>query len=140
MRGQLCALPLDCVAEIMRPLPVTSLAGTPSFVSGMSVIRGHAIPVVDAGALLGSGEAPAPARFVTLKVDGRQVALAVEQVVGIRGLAAESLHGLPQLLSEVGSELVESIGMLDREFLLVLRTARIVPDSVWASLQDAGAP
>lgn len=124
----------------MRPLPVTSLAGAPAFVSGMSVVRGHAIPVVDAGALLGSGDAAEPARFVTLKVDGRQVALAVEQVVGIRGLAADSLHGLPQLLHGAGAGLVESIGMLDAELLLVLRAARIVPASVWASLQDAGAP
>lgn len=140
MREQLCALPLECVTETMRPLPVTPLAGMPAFIRGMSVIRGHAIPVVDAGALLGSGEASVPGRFVTLKVDGRQVALAVEQVVGIRGLAADSLHDLPLLLSEASSYLVESIGMLDTEFLLVLRTARIIPDSVWTSLQDAGAP
>lgn len=140
LRSQLCALPLECVAEIMRPMPVTALAGTPDFVRGMSLIRGAAVPVVDAGLLLGADEPPEPTRFVTLNIEKRQVALAVEQVVGIRGLAAVSLQDLPPLLHEANADLVVAIGMLDRELLLVLQAARVVPDSVWDSLQGEGRP
>ena len=136
MRSQLCALPLERVAEIMRPLPVTHMAGTPACVRGMSVIRGAAIPVVDAGNLLGSDEPAECTRFVTLNVDKRQVALAVEKIVGVRGLAAVSLQDLPPLLREANADLVAAIGMLDSELLLVLQTARIVPESVWQALQD----
>jgi purine-binding chemotaxis protein CheW len=135
VRSHLCALPLERVAEIMRPLPVTSLAGAPEFVLGMSVIRGTAVPVVDAGLLLGSDEPPEATRFVTLNIEKRQVALAVEQIVGIRGLAGISLQDLPPLLREAKAELVAAIGMLDSEFLLVLQTARAVPESVWEALQ-----
>jgi purine-binding chemotaxis protein CheW len=101
----------------------------------MAMIRGVATPVVDAGALLGSAEAPLPTRFVTLKTAEKQVALAVEKVVGIRGLSAVSLRELPSLLRTAKSELVSEVGMLDRELLLVLQTARIVPESVWRTLQ-----
>ena len=48
-----CAIPLDYVAETMRPLPIEPVAGTPGFVRGVSVIRGAPTPVVD---LKGKGQ------------------------------------------------------------------------------------
>ncbi len=112
----------------MRPMPVRALAGSPAFVSGMSVIRGLTIPVVDAGALLGSDEPGNPTRFVTLKTGEKLVALAVEQVVGIRGFDAATRQELPPLLRTAGADLVSAVGTLDNEFLLVLQTARLVPN------------
>jgi purine-binding chemotaxis protein CheW len=137
MRSHLCAVPLEHVAETMRPMPVTPLAGSPPFVRGMSVIRGTAIPVVDGGSLLGSVAPASPTRFITLKTDGKHVALAVEEVIGIRSLAAVALDDLPPLLRSANADLVSALGMLDKELLLVLQTARIVPDSVWQSMQAA---
>ena len=34
-----CAFPLHHVAETMRPLPIKPVAGTPSFICGVSIIR-----------------------------------------------------------------------------------------------------
>ena len=51
-----CAFPLHHVVEIMRPLPIKSVAGTPGFVRGVSVVRGAPTPVVDLKALLENGE------------------------------------------------------------------------------------
>lgn len=129
----LCALPLASVEEIMRPLPVKALEGVPPFVTGVSVIRGAAVPVVDAGLLLGREEST-PTRLISLKVADRRAALAVDEVLGIRALPAESMQDLPSLLQEAGGDVVEAIGTFDAELLLVLRGARIVPDSVWASV------
>ncbi len=137
MRSQLCAVPLEYVAETMRPMPVTPLAGSPPFVRGMSVIRGTAIPVIDAGSLLGSVTPASPTRFITLKTQGKHVALAVEEVIGIRSLAAVAANDLPPLLRSANADLVSAVGMLDKELLLVLQTARIVPDSVWQLMQAA---
>jgi hypothetical protein len=38
----LCALPIEHVIEIMRPLPVEQIAGAPHYVRGLSIIRGVA--------------------------------------------------------------------------------------------------
>lgn len=134
VRSQLCALPLGNVAETMRPLPVAALAGVPSFVLGVAVIRGSATPVVDAGVLLGLPEPPAPKRFVTLKTGETFVAVAVESVGGIRHIAPEMLQRLPPLLGAT-TEHIEAIGMLDREFLLVIQAARMVPESVSKAIE-----
>lgn len=135
-----CALPLHHVAETLRPLPIKPVAGTPSFVRGVSVIRGTPTPVVDLKALLENGEnSPSYGRFVTLKLDGRRVAIGVDSVVGLRNLDLAQLGDLPPLLRDVSADLIESFSARDEELLLVLHAARIVPDDVWTTLAAAEA-
>jgi purine-binding chemotaxis protein CheW len=129
--GRFCALPLAHVVETMRPLLIEPLSAMPRFVSGLSIIRGLPVPVVDAGVLLGTTDCPAPTRFVTLAIEGRHVALAVEAVIGIRQLPAASLGELPPLLREASAEAIAAVGALDASLLVVLRAAHIVPDAVW---------
>jgi len=131
-----CALPIEHVEETMRPLPLEPLARMPPFVLGLSIIRGAATPVVHAGKLLAAGEATTPARFLTLKVGERRVAFAVDAVLGVRDLASRALSDLPPLLQEAGDEVVSAIGTLDSDLLLLLRSARVVPEPVWTTLES----
>lgn len=129
-----CALPLDAIVETMRPLPVASLPGTPSFVAGVAIIRGVGLPVVDAAALLATTESTT-GRFVIVRTDdGRCVALAVETVVGVMVIAPDSLQSLPSLLAGTGTEVVSAIGEHDAKLLVVLNRARVVPEEVWSVL------
>ena len=135
-----CAFPLHHVAETMRPLPIKPVAGTPSFVCGVSLIRGTPTPVVDLKALLeNSANSPSYGRFVSLKLDDRRVAIGVDSVVGLRHLDLAQLGELPPLLRDVAADLIESFGSRDAQLLLVLRAARIVPDEVWTTLAAAEA-
>src|SRR5207249_3999514 len=98
VQSSVCALPLMHVIETMRPRPIEPVACALSFVRGISIIRGAPTPVVDLGALLGTSDG-APGRFVTLRLAGRQVALAVDAVVGVREFDALTLQKLPPLLA-----------------------------------------
>jgi purine-binding chemotaxis protein CheW len=132
-----CALPLDHVSEIMRAQPIEAVVGAPRYLRGLSVIRGAPAPIVDAGLLL--GERPSRAeRLVAIKVAGRVVALAVDAVLGVRAIAAETCCELPPLLRDT-SEAIAAIGTLDSAFLFVLRMARIVPEDVLIHLRADGA-
>jgi purine-binding chemotaxis protein CheW len=133
----LCALPLEHVVETMRPLPVEIVGSAPEFVSGLCIIRGVPLPVVDTGSLLGTGESR-PTRFVTVKAGKRLVVLAVDAVLGLRAIPADSLQELPLLLGDARAELIAAIGAIDSELVLVLRTARVVPESIWAALELEG--
>jgi purine-binding chemotaxis protein CheW len=126
-------VPLEHVVETMRPLPLESIAGMPAFVRGVSIIRGVPTPVVDLGAVLG---APSNAfeRIVTLRLDARQVALAVTAVLGVRDLDLSAIQELPPLLGGASTDLLEAIGTLDEQFLMVLRAGWELPDKVWATL------
>jgi purine-binding chemotaxis protein CheW len=146
--GRLYALPREHVIETLRPLPVRHLDGVPPFVTGLAVVRGAPLPVIDLARLLGRHTAshaghensPAPGRFVTVRVGQPPVALAVDAVVGLRALPTESLLELPALLGDAGSDAVASIATLDAELLLVLRAARIVPDEILDGLALGVAP
>jgi len=125
-----CGLPINYVTETMRPLRSEPLGGTPEFIRGVAVIRGEAVPVVDAGLLLGGEEANA-SRFVSIRFDERTVALAVDAVLGVRAIADDDLRELPPLLEGASGDVIASLGQLDSEMLVVLEGARLVPESVW---------
>jgi purine-binding chemotaxis protein CheW len=133
VKSRLCALPVDRVAETMRPLPVEPVAGAPRFVRGVAIVRGEPVAVVDAALLLCDAEAQ-PARFVVVRAGVKRVALAVDSVVGIRALPPGSLRDCPPLLGEIAGEVVSAIGASDDQLLVVLQSARLVPESVWATL------
>ncbi len=135
VNGRLCALPVADVVETMRPMDVRRLAGGPSFVLGVSIIRGSAVPVVDAASLLGA-PASGTTRWVTVRTGSRQVALAVDAVLGVAEIPWESIGGLPPLLHAAHSDAVSALGTLDRELLYVLNGARIVPGSLWTALES----
>lgn len=137
--SRFCALPVEHVEETMRPLPLEPLAGMPSFVLGLSIVRGVATPVVDAETLLGADKTQPPRRLLTLKVGERRVALAVHAVVGVRNLTPHALEDLPPLLREAGGDVVSAIGTLDSGLLLLLRSARIIPEPLWVTLESEAA-
>ena len=121
--GRLCALPIAHVVETMRPLPTESIAGMPSWMRGLAIIRGASVPVLALGELLGAA-AIQPTRLVTITVGDRQIALMVDSVLGVRAVPAGSQMDLPM----GGAEVVSSRGMLDTESLLVLRSVRLIPE------------
>ncbi|HVV85259.1 MAG TPA: chemotaxis protein CheW [Kofleriaceae bacterium] len=122
--GRLCALPLEHVVETMRPLPVEPVAGAPAAVLGAAMVRGEPTPVVDVAMLIDEA-AGARRRFVSARAGRRRVALAVEEVVGVRALPAA--RELPPLFAEGGDRLA-AIARLDGELLRVLNAARLLPD------------
>jgi purine-binding chemotaxis protein CheW len=135
-----CALPVEHVSEMMRPLPVEALAGMPSFVSGVALVRGVPTPVVESTRMLGLAGPPQTTRFVALRIGARQAVMAVDAVLGVSTLSRESLGELPPLLRGASSEVVDGIGRLDAGLLVLLSSAKIVPAAVWALLDAAGSP
>lgn len=119
----------------MRPLPIQAIAGAPSYLPGLSVIRGAPVPVVDLSLLLRADRGEHVARrFVVLDVAERRVALAVDCVHGVRDLDLGRLGDLPPLLRDATGDAVEAIGVADAQLLVVLRAACIVPEDVWGKL------
>jgi purine-binding chemotaxis protein CheW len=123
----------------MRPLPIEPIPGAPDFVSGVAIVRGAPLPVVNATRLLGGPLTMQAGRFVTLRAGERRVVLAVDAVLGIRELRAGSTYELPLLLRDAAADVIATIGALDAQLLLVLRTMHLVPESVFQRLAMKGA-
>jgi purine-binding chemotaxis protein CheW len=135
---RLCAIPLAQVMEVMRQLPIEPVAGAPPFVRGLSLIRGAAVPVIDAGLLLGEA-ATSGGRLLTVRIGGRSIALAVDLVLGVRAFADDLRSAMPPLMRDAANETIAAIGILDAELLFFLRTTLCVPDELFDRLPAAGA-
>jgi purine-binding chemotaxis protein CheW len=121
---------LPYVIETLRPLPIEPLAGVPSFVRGVAIIRGIPTPVVDLGSVLGTPTEHAE-RFDKVRTGDRQVAFSVSTVLGVRELdPTMRIQGLPPLVQSAAKDVVEMIGALDEQLLMVLRTSWQFPDEV----------
>jgi purine-binding chemotaxis protein CheW len=131
--SHLAAIGLEHVTEVLRPLPVEPLAGVPSYVQGICVLRGRPVPVVDVGRLLGDRSRRGE-RFVGVRTGGQTAALAVDTVVGIREVPLDLLHDLS---SVTGAETCTAVGAIGRDPLLWLAAARVIPESVWKALEEA---
>jgi purine-binding chemotaxis protein CheW len=130
----LCALPIEQVIEIMRLLPTEQIGSAPRYVRGLSVIRGTPVPVVDLGLVLGDKVARAT-RLIAVRAATRTIALAVESVIGITAIAADTFSQLPPLLRDAAADVVAAIAALDGELIVLLRAARLVPEELLARLE-----
>jgi len=129
-----CALPLSAVSESMRRLEVRAIAPSPEFVEGLTLIRGVVMPVVNLARLLGQLESAPAVRFVHVRTGSRSVAVGVDEVVGVRSIEAASAVEFPPLLSGVRGQSVDLLSTLDQELLLVLSSARLLPEVTWDTL------
>jgi len=132
-RKMVCALPIEHVVEVMRTLAVEQFVGAPTFVRGLSIIRGVPVPVVDLGLIL-CGEGIRGALLVTIREGARTIALAVDQVIGITKIEADAFGRLPPLLHNVAADTIAAIAALDGELVVLLRAAWLVPEDVFARL------
>jgi len=136
--SHLCAVPIAQVSETMRALPIEAVAGAPPGVLGVAVIRGAPVPVVDLGYVLG-GTASQFKFFITIKADARTIALAVDAVVGIRLIGAQTYKALPPLLRDAANETITGIAARDAALTLLLSASRIVSPEVLAHLESEKA-
>lgn len=134
----LLGLPVAHVVEILRPLPADTVPGAPPFVTGLSLIRGLATPVVSMRALL---DAPPgfPTRLAVLRTGPRRVALAVDAVEGLARAPAASFMEAPPLLTRIAAGALESVAALDGALLLVLEAGKLLGEGTWPATAESGA-
>ena len=124
----LCALPIRQVREVMRPLPIHQLDQAPAGVAGWpwcvaSRCRWWSCP----GWSASPGSAADIARYVIIHAGQHPAALAVSEVVGMRAIDRATLSALPALLDGGQQEAIDALGVRDRQLLLVLNAARLLP-------------
>lgn len=93
LAGGRFAVPITQVREVIRPPAVTPVPGTPSWLVGLTSIRGDVVSVVDLPAFLQLDDSPSPTRrglLVAHSADGEVVVgLLVDEVASIRRLPTD---------------------------------------------------
>jgi purine-binding chemotaxis protein CheW len=129
------AIPLDVVAEVLRPLPVTRLPGLPAWVCGAANWRGRVLPVLDLRPLFAEPHLPhCRPRLVVLLLEGVGLGLQVDGVDGVSAAPPARLDPGTAINGEAAALLAGSavdeegpLAWLEPAALLALR--RVLPQA-----------
>lgn len=121
--GQVLALDIRAVREIVRGGPTAPLPGAPPAIEGVIDLRGSVIPVVDLDQFLGrpsaSAGTPSPAsavtrsRIVVVECDGLVFGLRVSGAEDVIRVSSSRVEPLPPLARQAGCSVVEAMVRCD---------------------------
>jgi purine-binding chemotaxis protein CheW len=115
-------LSLGHLREIARATPIAALPGLPSFILGVTAIRGELVSVVDLAELRGSGRTGSSAFYALVEAPGRSLALCFNSVLGIRTIFADEIAG-DLLAGENGGDFTHAV---TRDFVRLLDIERLL--------------
>ncbi len=93
------AFSIDCVREIVNPLPVIELPSSPPAVAGVADYRGEVVPVIDLRVRFGLPGVTVTRRtkWILIDVGGKLVAVIVDAVTDVFGTGGAELRPAPPL-------------------------------------------
>ncbi len=145
LSGDHYAIAISRVREIVEYEAPTRVPGTPSFVRGVTNLRGSVLPVLDLALKVGVA-ASAPTRktcivLVEIDVDGERLAmgLVVDEVIDVLDLSASDIAPPPPFGAPVKLEYLEGLGKVGTTFVLVLAIDRVLSPEELAIAASLGS-
>jgi len=134
-RGQLYALEVSQVREVVRYQEITPLPMAPALIEGVIDLRGRVIPVVDLSRLLGGDrtEDTLKARIVVLDCDGMVLGLCVEAASDVLTLDVVALEDVPDLASQAGYDAVRHVVRRPEEAPVMVLSLEHILEKVYRS-------
>jgi purine-binding chemotaxis protein CheW len=115
-------LEIASVFEIIRHQPITSVPGAPSFVEGVTSLRGRIIPVIDLRARFGMprAEPTKETRIIVAESSSTRVGLIVDSVSEVLLVPADAMESTPEVAAGADSESLTGIAKVGGRLVLLL--------------------
>lgn len=126
MHGEIFAIEVARVHEIIDPLPMTPVPNADPFAPGLINVRGAVVPVVDMRRRLGmpDTERTADTRFVVLEVtiaeELTKIALVADRVDQVLELRGTMIEPVPELGIRWPSEYIAGVAKVEGNLLILL--------------------
>jgi purine-binding chemotaxis protein CheW len=131
LQGEIFALEVTHVREILDLVPITEVPNSAPFLNGLINVRGKVVPLADLR--LKFGMEPAPPTIdtrivvVEVEIDGDPVTIGLraDKVYEITEVAAAALEETPRIGMRWRADFIRCIGKRGAEFIVVLDIGRI---------------
>jgi len=126
--GDIFAIPVSAVLEILDSRRITRLPEAPARVLGLIDVRGRNVPVMDLRACLGMPDAGTTEHTRILVLDiggGRVVGLMVDRVFEVTALGGGDIAPPPDLGAPWRSDHLLGVGRQGEDFVLLLDVGRL---------------
>lgn len=140
VKGNMYALDVGCVREVVRWQQVTSLPKAPVLIDGVIDLRGAVIPVIDLGfALLGERVDPGMGtRIVVCEIDGLTVGLIVDAAVDVMPVDVTALDDTPALATQAGYDATRAVVRRAGAAPILVLSLEHILEAVYRSAIDHG--
>lgn len=128
LQGEIYALPVTHLREIVRVDSITRVPGGPREIRGVANVRGRVIPVVDLRARLGLApdDLSARSRVLVAEARGRQVGLLVDDVRSVERIDLLAVEPPPQEVRTERSEFVLGVLRRERDLTILLEVEKVL--------------
>ena len=119
------------VQEIRGYEPATKLASVPSFILGLSNLRGAIVPIIDLRIKFRLGEAKYDHLTVTiiLNIGTRIVGIVVDSVSDVMALSPEQIRPAPSMGTMMDTGNLMGLGTLEGRMLILVDIERLITSS-----------
>lgn len=116
------------VQEIIRIPPITRVPRAPTFVEGVTNLRGQVLPVIDLRKRLGTyqRELGSTSRIVVVSNNTRRIGLIVDAVTEVARIPRSSIEPPPPEVLDVDSEFIDGVGKRGDRLLVLLRLDKVL--------------
>jgi purine-binding chemotaxis protein CheW len=131
--------------EIIEYDTVTTVPNAPAWIRGVINLRGSVVPVVDLAVRFGRtpGDVTRRSCIVVVEVRGAQGAMVMgivaDRVTQVAELTAGDIEPAPSFGTVVRTDWLHGLGRVDKRFLLLLDTDRLLADREVADVTTAAA-
>jgi len=130
LRDEEFGVDINAVREITRVVDITHIPEAPSFIKGVTNLRGQIIAVIDLASQFGFApqeECPESARIVVTEVKGQILGILVDEVPEVLKIQEEDIQPTPQKIqTEVTKDYIRGVGKLDGRLIVLLDLERVL--------------
>jgi purine-binding chemotaxis protein CheW len=129
--GEAYGVEIGRVEEIIRMQAITRIPNGPSFIEGVTNLRGRVIPVLDLRKRFGlpASDATRRSRIVVGELGDHTVGLVVDGVSEVLHLSSEAVEPPPTLVTSADSAFLRGVAKLDERLILLLDLSRLLSQS-----------
>lgn len=132
------------VLEITRVTEISHIPEAPSFIQGVTNLRGQIIPVIDLSKrfnLASQETLPDSARIVVSEVNGQTVGILVDAVPEVLKILEEDIEPTPELIkTEIKKDYILGVAKLNDRLIILLNLEKVLAPKEIEQLAEIGHP
>ena len=130
LRDEEFGVEIGSVREITKVADISHIPNAPSFIQGVTNLRGQVMAVIDLAKQFGLApqeNLPESARIVVTAVNGQTVGMLVDEVPEVLKIPEENIEPTPELIqTEIRKDYIKGVGKLENRLIILLDLERVL--------------
>ena len=144
LSGEMFAIPILNIKEIIEYGHLTTVPMMPAFICGVINLRGSVVPVVDLSVRFGRKAAPVTKRtcIVIIEIESgdekQDVGVVVDSVSEVLEIPRTEVEQAPSFGAKIRADFIRSMGKINGKFVIILAVNHVLSIDEMAMLAQAG--